>query len=208
MGMIAGIDISHYNSTVDCGKLAAAGVTFAIAKASEGRSTKDPLYSANYAGLKQNQIFRGAYHFFYPQIDAQAQAANFLSVVTQLGPGDLPPTLDVEVSGEQSPAAIAAGIQQWLDTVEQELGRTPIIYTAASFWNTALGGSAAFSDYPLWVAHYTSNPSPNVPKGFSDYLFWQYSESGSVPGISGNVDMDWFKGSSSDLAQLANVGSD
>ena len=208
MGMIAGIDISHYNGAVDCSKLSAGGVNFAYTKASEGRFTKDPLYAANYAGLEQNQIFRGAYHFFYPQLDAQAQAANFLSVVTQLGPGDLPPTLDVEVSGEQSPAAIAAGMQQWLDAVEEELGRTPMIYTAAGFWNAALGGTSAFSEYPLWVAHYTSNPSPNVPKGFSDYTFWQYSESGSVPGIAGNVDMDWFNGSSADLAHLAEWEAD
>jgi lysozyme len=205
--MIQGIDISHYNGAVDFGKLAADGVVFAYVKASEGKLTKDPLYLTNYAGLKQNQIARGAYHFFYPQLDAQAQASNFLSVVPNLVPGDLPPVLDVEMSGEQTPSAIAAGIQKWLDSVQQNLGRTPMIYTSASFWNTALGGTSAFADYPLWVAQYTSKPSPNIPSGFSDYLFWQYSESGSAPGVAGNVDMDWVKGSPADLNQLAGVGN-
>jgi len=203
--MIAGIDISHYNGSVDYGQLAAGGVTFAFVKASEGQFTKDPLYATNYAGMQQNQIMRGAYHFFYPQIDAQAQAQNFLAVVTQLSAGDLPPALDIEVSGEQSPSAIAAAMQQWLDSVQQSLGRTPIIYTYASFWNTALGGTTAFAGYPLWIAEYTSNPSPRIPTGFSDYVFWQYSQSGSVPGITGNVDMDWFKGSQADLNQLAGL---
>src|SRR5580658_6692726 len=106
--MIAGIDVSHYNGSVDCGQMAAGGVVFAYIKASEGRFTKDALYANNYAGLKQNQIVRGAYHFFYPQLDAQAQASNFLSVVTQLTAGDLPPVLDVELSGGQSPSNIAA----------------------------------------------------------------------------------------------------
>jgi lysozyme len=192
--MIAGIDVSHYNGSVDCGQMAAGGVVFAYIKASEGKFTKDPLYANNYAGLGQNQIVRGAYHFFYPQLNAQAQASNFPSVVTQLTAGDLPPVLDVELSGEQSPSNIAAAMQQWLDNVQQSLGRTPIIYTSASFWNTALGGTAAFAGYPLWVAEYTSNPSPNIPAGFSNYAFWQYSQSGSVPGIAGNVDMTGFRG--------------
>jgi lysozyme len=144
---------------------------------------------------------------FFPQLDPEAQASNFLSVVARLAPGDLPPALDVEVSGEQSPSAIEAVVQQWLDVVQRNLGRTPVIYTSASFWNTALGGTDAFANNPLWVAHYTSNPSPNIPSGFSDHVFWQYSKSGSVPGIAGDVDMDWFKGSLADLNQLAGLES-
>ncbi|HEX8815308.1 MAG TPA: GH25 family lysozyme, partial [Terriglobales bacterium] len=190
--MIAGIDISHYNGAINHAQLAAGGVVFAYVKATEGQFTKDPLYAANYAGLSQNQILRGAYHFFYPQLDPAAQASNFLSVVTQLNPGDLPPVLDVEISGEQSPQAIAAAMQQWLDAVEEALGRTPIIYTAPGFWNVALSGVTTLSGYPLWVAEYTTSPAPIIPNGFSSYVFWQYSQSGSVSGISGSVDMDWF----------------
>lgn len=201
--MVAGIDLSHYNGSVDFTKLPVAELAFAFVKASEGMFTKDPLYAENYSGLKQKQILRGAYHFFYPQLDPQVQASNFLSVVTQLNAGDLPPVLDVEVSGEQSPSAIAAAMQQWLNTVQQNLGRAPIIYTAAGFWNTALGGTTSFAAYPLWVAEYTGNFSPHLPNGFADYLFWQYSESGSVPGIAGNVDLDQFNGSLADLNQLA-----
>jgi lysozyme len=201
--MIAGIDLSHYNGSVNFSKLPAAGLAFAFVKATEGSFTKDPLYLANYSGLKENQIPRGAYHFFYPQLDAQAQASNFLSVVTQLNAGDLPPVLDVEVSGEQSPSVIATAMQQWLDAVQQNLGCTPIIYTAAGFWNSALGGTTSFAAYPLWVAEYTGNSSPLLPTGFSDYVFWQYSESGSVPGIAGNSDLDQFNGSLAALNQLA-----
>ena len=203
MAMISGIDLSHHNGPVDFAQLASSGVVFAYIKATEGRFTQDRFYEANYAGLKDKGIFRGAYHFFYPNFDPQEQAENFLSVVTQLGPGDLPPVVDIEVSGEESPTAIATALQLWLDAVEEDLDRQPIIYTGPGFWNGSLGGTSAFSEYSLWVAHYTSNPSPTIPKGFTDYLFWQYSESGSVSGVKGNVDLDWFNGSSSDLAQLA-----
>ena len=201
--MLAGVDLSHYNGAVDFGKFSGGGFAFAYLKASEGRFTKDPLYAANYAGLQQNGIPRGAYHFFYPQLDPQAQAANFLSVVTQLNSGDLTPVLDVEVTGEQTPSAIAAAMQQWLDAVQQALGSMPMIYTAPGFWNAALGGTTSFSAYPLWVAEYTGNSSPLLPAGFTSYVFWQYSQSGSVPGISAPVDMDYFNGGAQDLKQLA-----
>jgi len=205
--MIAGIDISHHNGPIDFGKVAAAGVTFAYVKASEGTHTRDRLYQTNYAGLKQSEIARGAYHFFHPQLDAQAQASNFLSVVSRLFPGDLPPALDVELSGGQSPSMIADGMRRWLDLIQEKLGRTPVIYTSASFWNNALGGTAAFDEYRLWVAEYTSNPEPSIPTGFSDYLFWQYRELGTVPGITGTVDLDWFKGSAADLQKLAGLSN-
>lgn len=203
--MIPGIDVSHFQGAIDSAQVAGSGVVFAYIKASEGEFTKDPFYSTNYSSLRQNQVLRGAYHFFRPEVDAQAQASNFLAAVNQLTAGDLPPALDVEVTGEQSPSAIAAGMQQWLDAVQQSLGRTPVIYTSASFWNTALGGTAAFTGYPLWVAEYTSGPAPKIPTGFSNYAFWQYSQSGSVPGISGSVDEDWFNGSTNDLNQLAGL---
>jgi lysozyme len=203
--MIAGLDISHHNDHVDFDRLASAGISFAFVKASEGRRTKDIRYLENYRGLKSKQILRGAYHFFYPQLDPLAQANNFLRVVPSLEPGDLPPVLDIEVSGEKSSSVIASGIQQWLDAVEKALGRRPIIYTGPGFWNSALAGSDAFSGYPLWVAHYTSDPAPSLPKGFPGFHFWQYSQSGKFPGIGGSVDMDWFNGTTADLRALAGL---
>src|SRR5690242_12636409 len=127
MAMISGIDLSHHNGAVDFAQLVSSGVVFAYIKATEGRFTQDRFYEANYVGLRDKNIFRGAYHFFYPNFDPEEQAENFLSVVTQLGPGDLPPVVDIEVSGEESPTAIAAALQLWLDTVEEDLDRQPII---------------------------------------------------------------------------------
>lgn len=203
--MIGGIDVSHNNGAVDWAKVASTGVAFAYVKASQGQFSKDQLFAANYAAAKQNQILRGAYHFFSPRRGGQEQAENFLSVVGELAPGDLPPALDVEECGEQSASALAAAIQRWLEAVQQRLGRTPVIYTSASFWNAALGGTAAFAGYPLWVAHYTSNALPNMPVGFSNFIFWQYSDAGNVAGITGKVDLDWFQGSMAELRQLAGL---
>jgi lysozyme len=202
--MIRGIDVSHHNGDVDWSKVAKAGIVFAFAKATEGSTIVDTQFAANYAAMKTSQVFRGAYHFFRPSLDAQAQTVNFLKCVPKLAPGDLPPALDVEVSDGQAPQTIVNGIQKWLDTVAAALGRMPLIYTSASLWNTNVG-SKSFAKYPLWVAHYTSKSAPNLPIGFSDYSFWQYSESGNVGGVTGSVDLDRFNGTVDDLKRLAGV---
>ena len=198
-----GIDVSHYNGVVDWARVAKAGIAFAYAKATEGAVHQDTEFTNNYAGIGQNAILRGLYHFFRPSVDAQAQATNFLKSLPQLVVGDLPPALDVEVSDGQGAQVIVSGIQQWLNHVEATLGCTPVIYTSASFWNANFAGNTTFSRYPLWVAHYTHNPAPNLPAGFADFTLWQYSESGQVPGITGSVDMNRFNGTSDDLRQFA-----
>ena len=202
--LVRGIDVSHFQGTIDWAQVAAAGINFGITKATEGTSVKDAQFDANYAGIKANGMIRGAYHFFHPSSNAQAQAENFLSKVSALAPGDLPPALDVEVNDGQGASVIINGVQQWLQAVKAALGRQPLIYTSATFWNANLGGTAEFSDCPLWVAHYTFNPQPNIPTGFARYAIWQFSEIGTVAGVSGNnVDLDRFNGSENDLRTLA-----
>ena len=201
---VRGIDVSHFQGVIDWAQVAATGIKFAITKATEGATVKDNQFNANYAGIQANGMIRGAYHFFHPSQNAQAQAANFLSQVKALAPGDLPPALDVEVNDNQGASVIINGVRQWLQAVEAALGRQPMIYTSASFWNANLGGTGEFSDCPLWVAHYTFNPQPNIPNGFASYAIWQFSELGTIDGVSGNnVDLDRFNGSEDDLRTLA-----
>jgi lysozyme len=200
--VILGIDVSHYQGDVDWTEVKQAGIVFAFAKATEGSVILDTHFDANYAGMKSAQILRGTYHFFRPSVDAQAQAAVFLRRVPQLADGDLSPALDVEVSDGMTPQAITIGIKVWLETVKAKLGRVPIIYTGASSWNVEVN-STAFGNYPLWISHYTSNPAPNMPTGFASYVFWQHSDSGVIPGVTGHVDLDRFNGSLDDLNKLA-----
>ena len=94
-------------------------------------------------------------------------------------------------------------IQTWVEAVENVLLRRPIIYTYASFWNSTLAGSRRFDDYFLWIADYGNRPSPRLPAGRTGCEMWQFSQTGSVPGIVGNVDLDRFSGSLDDLTALA-----
>lgn len=203
---VRGVDVSHHNGIINWSKVHAAGIAFAFTKATEGIGLKDTHFTANYAAIKSNGMLRGAYHFFHPGSDVQAQADSFLHVVKHLEPGDLPPTLDVEADDGKSASVIINGVQKWLDTVEAALGRTPIIYTSASFWNAKLNGTAQFASHPLWVAHYTFKPKPNIPQGFAKHTIWQFSEKGTVNGINSNqVDLDRFNGTLDDLKKLAGL---
>jgi hypothetical protein len=79
-------------------------------------------------------------------------------------------------------------------------GRTPLVYTRGSWWDPIIAKDVCGSN-PLWVAHYTTAASPLLPKkgGWATWKMWQYSSSGRVDGIAGNVDMDRFDGMQADV---------
>jgi lysozyme len=197
---VPGIDVSHFQGQVNWQQVAQAGIRFAFAKASEGTNNKDPQFAANWEGMRQNGILRGAYHFYRIAEDPVAQAENFLSCLPTkpLQPGDLPPVIDLEEQGDNSHIP---GILQWLSTVQQAVGRQPIIYTATGFWTDA----GQLATYPLWVANYGVS-QPRLPQGWTVWSFWQYTDQGSVPGAP-HVDRDWFNGHIDRLRLFAGYSS-
>jgi GH25 family lysozyme M1 (1,4-beta-N-acetylmuramidase) len=84
----AGIDVSHYDGSIDWDAVAAAGIVFAFAKATEGITFHDNRFDFNYAEMARVGIFRGAYHFGHPGIDPIAQADYFFNTVNPVA-GDL-----------------------------------------------------------------------------------------------------------------------
>jgi lysozyme len=198
-GEVRGIDVSHYQGTVDWQQVKAAGNQLAFAKATEGITLLDSEFATNWAAMKAAGILRGAYHFFEPGDDAGQQATFFLSTV-QFESGDLPPVLDVETA----PAAgedLWRGVQTWLDQVETATGMRPILYLNSSFANEN-GAPASLAAYPLWLAQYEVE-LPTLPTGWTTWLLWQYSQSGTVNGVSGSVDLDQLNGPLSGLSALA-----
>ena len=65
-----------------------------------------------------------------------------------------------------------------------------------------MGGTQEFNQYPLWEAHYTSAAAPQQVGGWPTYTLWQYSSTGSVPGIASAVDQNRFLGSRTDLQNV------
>lgn len=199
MSTVQGIDVSHFQGIVNWQQVAQAGMSFAFAKATEGITYTDPQFTNNWPGIQAAGLLRGAYHFFEANDDASAQAKQFLSKV-QLEPGDLPPVLDVETNAGVSDSQIWTGVATWLQLVEQATGRLPILYTAPGFWDSH-EPDPTLTRYPLWLADYASEPV--LPKGWTSWLFWQHSQTGTVSGVTGSVDLDLFSGTLEQLRALA-----
>jgi lysozyme len=197
-GGAQGVDVSHYQGTVSWPEASQAGIGFAFAKATDGLTLTDSQFAVNWPQMKAAGILRGAYHFFEPADDAAAQAQFFLQTV-QFAPGDLPPALDVETVGS-SGAALWEGVETWLQTVAAALGVQPFLYMDPTFADENQA-PASLAAYPLWVADY-GVAEPTLPDGWSTWLLWQYSESGTVQGIDCSVDLDMVNGPIANLAAL------
>ncbi len=190
-----GRDVSVYQGNFNWAAAHAGGVVFGYARVSDGLGAIDSTFAGNWASMKANGVLRGAYQFFEPGEDEVAQANMVVQHVGKLGAGDLPATIDVEVTGGQAPATIAAKVRHWLQIVEAGTGKRPIIYTGGYFWQDNVGDTS-FGAYPLWIAAYIDCPS--IPAGWSDWTIWQYSDG------AGTLDHDVFNGGLPALQALAN----
>jgi lysozyme len=199
---VQGVDVSSSAGAIDWNSVAGSGRSFAYARVSDGTTFVDPDFDQNYAGIAAAGMARGAYQFFEPAQDPVAQAKLLLQkIVLPLQPGDLPPMLDLEVTGGQPAATIAANIESWVTTIRSSTGRSPVIYTSPFFWNSSVQATT-FGTIPLWVSQ-TGVSCPTLPDGWTSWMIWQYSFSGSVSGITGAVDLDEFNGSQQDLNAAA-----
>lgn len=210
-----GIDIHVGTGPVDLQKVKDAGHSFVICKATEGSHYKDSAIKAWFATMKELDMIRGAYHFFHVGVDINLQAENFINQLEDIGYdkiNDLPPILDLEDRAgttEYGVVDMRIDVSEWLKIIQNEFGVMPIIYMDFDFAQNLLG--SGWQGHELWLAEYTSE-TPKIPKPWTSYLFWQYSESGSVPGCpDGVVDMDHYNGSEAELRQwiknIHNLGS-
>lgn len=197
-----GIDVSHWQGTIDWNQVAASGKRFAFMKASEGTTLVDDTYAGNRAQAKALGLYVGAYHFARPGRnvgDAIAEADYFLAM-SQLVAGDLLPVLDLEVTGGLTPVELQEWVKSYLGRIYERTGARGVIYTSPTFWRNNMADTNwfAINGYrTLWIAHWISGPAPTVPGGNwggTGWTFWQYTSSGSVPGITGRVDLNRYNG--------------
>ncbi|KAJ6557892.1 glycoside hydrolase family 25 protein [Mycena capillaripes] len=201
-----GIDVSHFQETVNWATVKANGVSFVYIKATEGTTFEDPTFSSKYTGATTAGLIRGAYHFAHPDSSTgAAQAQYFLAHGGKHSgwSGDgitLPGALDIEYNpnGAEcyglSASAMVSWISDFSSTYHAATTRYPVIYTTTDWWTTCTGNSAAFAtNNPLWIAHYSSSIG-TLPAGWSFTTFWQYADSGPNPG-----DQDLFNGDAAGL---------
>ena len=197
---IHGIDVSRYQQLINWADVKNMQVEnikigFAFIKATEGVDKVDAQFERNWLHAEEENIPKGAYHYFVANKSGVAQANNFIQIV-KLKQGDLPPVLDVEDANGSVPD-IQQKIKDWLQKVEEQYHVKPIIYTNILFYNKYLKG--VFDDYPFWIAHYLQPGKPGIDRAWT---FWQHSEGGHVNGIKTTVDFNVFSGDSAEFKNL------
>jgi GH25 family lysozyme M1 (1,4-beta-N-acetylmuramidase) len=207
---LPGIDISAYQGNINWAGVAPY-IDFAYAKATEGTYYTNPDFYNQYEGPYDYHVIRGAYHFANPaNSQGETQASYFLAH----GGGwsadgmTLPGALDIEYNpyGSECYNLTHSQMVSWIWNFVNEYAYRehvyPVIYSTTDWWSTCTGNYGGFSSYdPLWIANYSDSHGGPLPSGWGFYTFWQYRDSGSLPG-----DQDVFNGAYSQLQILAKRG--
>ncbi|MDX5349525.1 MAG: glycoside hydrolase family 25 protein [Paracoccaceae bacterium] len=194
---VHGIDLSRFQTQVDWPTARANGVNFAFIKATEGGDMVDPMFESHWRGAGAAGVRRGAYHFFYHCRPAAEQARWFIRQVPKV-PGALPPVLDMEWTPtsptctiRRDGATIREEARIFTEIVARHYGQRPIIYTTVDFHeDTELW---RLEGVEFWLRAVADHPG-EVYDGRA-WSFWQYTSTGVVPGIAGEVDINVFAGS-------------
>ncbi len=218
--VVEGVDLSDGQGAINWTSAHNAGIQFGIVKATQGTYNTQTRFAANWSGMKSAGVIRGAYHFFDPTEDGVAQANHFLAVMGTLQAGDLPPMLDIECpdgddsclgwsggTGSEPAATIRQRMMDFIATVQSATGRTTLIYTFGSYFSSSGVSTSGLQSYPLNIAYPTTSNCFNIPSPWTSAAMWQYSWTGSVAGIPGEVDRDRFLGNLSELQAFAGGAS-
>jgi GH25 family lysozyme M1 (1,4-beta-N-acetylmuramidase) len=205
----SGIDVSSYQGDINWSTVCP-HVGFVYAKATEGTYYTNPDFYNQYEGPYNCGVIRGAYHFANPSNSQGNTQADYFVNHGGGWSGDgrtLPGALDIEYNpyGQEcynlTQSEMATWISDFVNEYAYREGVYPVIYTTTDWWSTCTGNYGGFGAYdPLWIANYNGSAG-TLPNGWGFYTFWQYADSGSLPG-----DQDVFNGAYSRLQVLADNG--
>ena len=191
---IHGTDVSKYQTNVDWQKVRNSGVTFAFIKATEGGDRVDDEFKSHWAGTRQAGILRSAYHFYYFCRSAKSQAEWYIQNVPKES-GALPPVVDMEWNPlsptcklRPNPAVVRSELRTFLNILEKHYGKRPVIYTTVDFFDD--NDLTQLRDYPFWLRSTAGHPDEKY--GPHPWHFWQYTGTGTIPGIKGDADINVF----------------
>ena len=197
---VQGIDVAKYQGDIDWQRVRASGISFAWLKVSEGGDHVDSRFYDNWEGAAAAGVPRGAYHFMYWCRTASEQAVWFSQAVPQ-DPMQLPPVLDLEWNNDSPTCSqrlpreeALEKIRVLLKSMEYHTGKRPVIYTDINFHRDVLEGE--FRNHEFWLRSVAAEPQERFRN--RPFAFWQYTATGRVPGVRGDVDRNVFNGSEKD----------
>ncbi len=195
-----GIDVSVYQGTIDWTKVSESGIDFAMIRAGyrgygdKGSLVEDTMFAKNALGAKINKIDIGVY--FYSQAinieEAKEEAKFVVSLIKKYGIDvKYPIAIDTELSPMGTGRADNISkekrtevVKAFCETIKQ-LGYKPMIY-ANKYWLYDNLNVQQISQYDIWLAHYIESTDYKY-----QYMMWQYTNTGKVDGITGNVDKNY-----------------
>lgn len=192
------IDVSRYQGTIDWAQVAAAGYKGAMLKtvSTNHKLSKradglyvDPTFETNYRNAKAVGLDVGVYYYTYATSEAMADAE--LALLRQAVYGKeltMPVAVDVEENKLKPMSTLdLTNLTAYALEQVEKMGFYAQLYTYTSFAKAHLFvGGAALHPYDVWLADYTGK----TPKVDFKYNVHQHTSKGSVPGISGNVDLN------------------
>lgn len=213
-----GVDVSHHNGDIDW-KAVSKSQKFAIIKISEGSTFVSSTRLKNYEQAKRNGVVVGGYHFARLStgdgpLDAEDEAMHFARSLKAVGwekGVDLAPVLDIETGMKVDDQYNVSWANSFIRTIKDELGVNATVYTAKWYFDAYMAGADLrskdlLSNSKVWWANYTTDfqKDPNL-RLWTNWDIWQWTGSGSVPGIAGKVDRNWLPGGNSGIQALKGV---
>lgn len=195
-----GVDVSYHQGEIDWAAVAADGIQFAMIRCGyrgygNGDLVTDSCYQGNLQRALDNGLDVGVY--FFSQAITEEEAVEEAEYVLSLLEGytvEMPVVFDMEILQEDARAndltsAERAKISKaFCDTI-RAAGYTPMIYGNTAYYMSKVDFASIAGEYGIWLAQYYEEP-------FFPYQFnmWQYTNNGTVDGISGTVDINLYFG--------------
>ncbi|MEQ1770082.1 MAG: GH25 family lysozyme [Devosia sp.] len=206
---IQGMDVARYQGRIDFDAVRAAGVHFVYMKSTEGKDYVDPEFDQNWRRAKASGMAHGAYHFMTWCSTAAEQARWFKRMVPN-DPEALPPVLDLEWNHQSkcknkfNRADILEKVRVMLAAMEEHTGKLPIIYTDMTFHRDILEGE--HFDNAFWLRSTAAEPQERYAR--RQWMFWQWTQTGTVNGVRTEVDRNAFYGDMNDWTVFLLTGCD
>lgn len=187
------IDVSHHNDGIDWPKVANDGIVLSMVKSSEGAGFLDPRWTDNQGGAISVGIAVIPYHF----VNADDPSAQANRVLTFCQPGQ---AYMLDWEGRAAGTEPPTGMDAIGALLTVQLGRPPLLYDGIK-GSTPYTPSALMLTWPRIIPRYHLLSTGHQATQFADlspaqqaegpgeaFLFWQYTSTGIIDGISGPCD--------------------
>lgn len=185
-----GIDVSEWQGNIDFKKVKTAGIEVVYIRAGQGFTYKDAKFERNYTQAKKNNLKVGVYHYVTARNEEEAKMqARFFASLLSGKTIDCKLAMDFEyfpglTKGEINKISLA-----FLKELEKVYGKDAIVYSNS--YNASNTFDKEVAQYPLWIAQYGVKEPENNGR-WKAWQGFQYTSTGKIKGIEGNVDKDQY----------------